>query len=61
VQYLNQYKDLGENPNCSLEIEAKIGNINVKENREVPAETHAILKNTLKMNPSWQLFIGPDP
>jgi hypothetical protein len=26
----------------------------------VPAETHAILTSTLRMNPNWQLFIGPD-
>ena len=43
-----------------MEIESKIGLQNIKQNREVSPETNQMIKNMLRMNPNWQVFVGPD-
>lgn len=56
MEHLHHFKNQN-NSKINLEVEAKMGVINIKDN--IPYESVQILHQTLDMNPNWQVFLSP--
>jgi hypothetical protein len=53
MEILSQY------PPDEVEIEAKIGTLDVKINRMIQPETAQAIKASIALNPAWQVYEAP--